>query len=106
MPRVKFLQDFQGRETAEVFYRLGQEVDLPDHVAARLIADRRAELVQAEPVVEEPAAIATSHFYGPVYVGATEPHFADEPQAKEPEPVEDVITTETIKPKRGKRGKK
>jgi hypothetical protein len=49
--QVKFLQDFQGRETKEVFYRSGQEVDLPDHIAQQLLADRRVELVKPAEVV-------------------------------------------------------
>ena len=48
--KVKFLQDFQGSETREVFYRKGQEADLPDSIAQRLVTDRRAE--QVAPVVE------------------------------------------------------
>jgi hypothetical protein len=43
--KVRFLQDFQGRETREVFYKQGQEVELPDHIAESLLADRRVELV-------------------------------------------------------------
>lgn len=45
MKKVKFLQDFQGRETREVFYKQGQEVELDDHIAQQLLADRRVELV-------------------------------------------------------------
>lgn len=43
--KVKFLQDFQGKETREVFYKQGQEAELPDHLAEQLLADRRVELV-------------------------------------------------------------
>jgi hypothetical protein len=57
---IKFLQDFQGVETGGVFYRLGQVVILENSVAARLVNDKRAELIEVippvpvEPVVEEP----------------------------------------------------
>jgi hypothetical protein len=45
MKKVRFLQDFQGRETNEVFYKKGQEVELPDSQTQILLADRRVELV-------------------------------------------------------------
>jgi hypothetical protein len=129
MPKVKFLQDFQGRETGEVFYKLGQEATLPDHMTAVLIADRRAELVK-----EADKPIVFDNTYGLVTVTSfedvttttpapeySEPDIFVEPQAEEiqvaamedflkleekDEPIEDVTTTETIKPKRSKRGKK
>ena len=44
--KIKFLQDFQGVETQGVFYRLGQVVDIDNGLAPRLIADKRAELVE------------------------------------------------------------
>jgi hypothetical protein len=106
MPKVKFLQDFQGRETGEVFYKLGQEATLPDHMTAVLIADRRAELVKdtSAPVVYENVTDVETVTPAPEY---TEPDIFVEPQQEEtPEVIEDVITTETIKPKRSKRGKK
>lgn len=48
--KIKFLQDFRGRETDEVFYKFGDEVDLPDGVATRLVNDGRAEFVKVEVV--------------------------------------------------------
>lgn len=44
--KIKFLQDFQGVETGGVFYKLGQIVDLDYGVASRLVADKRAVLVE------------------------------------------------------------
>jgi hypothetical protein len=53
--RVKFIQDFQGVETGEVFYHNGQEVDLPDNQADRLLRDKRVGLLRPEePKAEEP----------------------------------------------------
>jgi hypothetical protein len=107
MPKVKFLQDFQGRETGEVFYKLGQEATLPDHMTAVLVADRRAELVKEAdaPVVYENVTDVETVTPAPEY---SEPDIFVEPQAEEEAPptVEDVITTAAIKPKRSKRGKK
>jgi hypothetical protein len=95
MPKVKFLQDFQGKETREVFYKFGQEVELPDHMTAVLIADRRVELVREE---DAPAYYET----GTGDVVYAEPDIFVEPQAEE---IQDVTTTESA-PKRSKRGKK
>jgi hypothetical protein len=104
MPKVKFLQDFQGKETNEIFYKLGQVADLPDHMTAVLVADRRAEVVKEEdaPVVFVDAADMTITDI-PIY---SEPDIFVEPQEEKPEAIEDVATTETITPKRSKRGKK
>jgi len=44
--KILFLQDFQGVETGNVFYQRGQIVQLDDGVAARLVADKRAELIE------------------------------------------------------------
>jgi hypothetical protein len=114
MPKVKFLQDFQGKETGEIFYKQGQVADLPDHMTAILVADRRAELVQGppktfeefvEPVVyENVTGVDMTITDVPIY---SEPDIFVEPQEEEkPEVIEDVITTEKVQPKRGKRGKK
>lgn len=85
--KVKFLQDFQGRETKEVFYRQGQEAELSDSVAQRLIADRRVVLVHApEPVVFENVT------------GVEIQYFDNEPQFEN--------AAEPPKTQRGKRGKK
>lgn len=46
--RVKFLQDFQGVETGEVFYLRGQVINLPDTQAERLLRDERVALMPAE----------------------------------------------------------
>jgi hypothetical protein len=120
MPKVKFLQDFQGKETGEIFYKQGQVADLPDHMTAILVADRRAELVKEDdaPIVyenvngaqigyadEEKSQLVSIDFTDtPIY---SEPDIFVEPQEEEkPEVIEDVITTEKVQPKRGKRGKK
>ena len=47
MPKIKFLQDFQGKETREVFYKEGQEVELDDSLTSVLVKEGRAALVQA-----------------------------------------------------------
>lgn len=46
MQKVKFLQDFQGRETKEVFYKAGQVADLSDELIDQLVKDKRVELVK------------------------------------------------------------
>lgn len=55
--KLKFLQDFQGRETKEIFYVKGQEVDFDAEIAAVLVRDNRAvEIVEPievrQPVIE------------------------------------------------------
>ncbi len=45
MRKVKFLTDFRGRETNEVYYIKDSIVELEDSVALRLIEDKRAVLV-------------------------------------------------------------
>jgi hypothetical protein len=44
--KILFLQDFQGVETGNIFYQRGQIVVLDNGVATRLIADKRAELIE------------------------------------------------------------
>jgi hypothetical protein len=108
MPKVKFLQDFQGKETGEIFYKLGQVADLPDHMTAILVADRRAELVKGITLdIEfENDPIATAETAPAV----TDMTITDTPIYSEPdiavETIEDVTTTEKVQPKRSKRGKK
>lgn len=51
--RVKFLQDFQGRETKEIFYAKGQEEELDSDIAASLLRDGFVEPIEVrEPVIE------------------------------------------------------
>lgn len=52
--KIKFLQDFRGRETNEQFFERGQVAEFEDGVASRLVADGRAEFV---PVVVEVAPV-------------------------------------------------
>lgn len=60
--KVRFLQDFQGVETGNVFYQKDGEYELPDRVAERLVKDGRAEYVpgrgveshNVEPQFEQP----------------------------------------------------
>lgn len=90
---VKFLQDFQGRETNEQFYKLGEVVDLPSHIADRLLTDKRVEPVNPAPRLDvefehDPIATAETVPY--------EPHPVDEP----------VIEEEAPKPAPRKRGRK
>lgn len=47
--KVKFLQDFQGRETREVFYKQGEVVELGDATADLLLKYGRVELVKDAP---------------------------------------------------------
>ena len=50
--RIKFLKDFRGKDTKEVFYPAGSVVEIPDEVATRLAADGFAEVFTgAETVV-------------------------------------------------------
>jgi hypothetical protein len=83
MTKVKFIQDFQGVETGGVFYTKGQVVSFDFSVAARLIADKRAELIEEK-------------HYG----GQAEPELRHDEEIY-PAPVEQV---EVIQPK--KRGRK
>lgn len=74
MAKVKFLQDFQGSETREVFYRKSQEVELPDSMAARLVADRRAEFVDNPVVLENVNEVQVEyHDLEPQFENAAEP---------------------------------
>lgn len=55
--RIKFLQDFQGRETKNIFYVKGQEVELDVETADLLVRENRAvEVVEPievrQPVIE------------------------------------------------------
>ena len=45
MSKVRFLQDFQGKETREVFYKKDQVVEIDDNLVDRLVSDGRAERV-------------------------------------------------------------
>ena len=53
MKKVRFLQDFQGRETNERFFLKDSEIDLDDHMASVLVKEKRAEYVL--PVGANPA---------------------------------------------------
>jgi len=59
MSKVKFLQDFQGVETNNVFYLRGQVVDVSEGVASRCVADGRAENTTEDLTAPEPAAPAS-----------------------------------------------
>jgi len=45
MIKVKFLQDFQGKETNEAFYKKDQEAELNDFLADLLVKENRAVYV-------------------------------------------------------------
>ena len=47
--RVKFLQDFQGRETKNIFYKNNEVVDLDAETAELLVREKRAVLF-VEPI--------------------------------------------------------
>ena len=71
MKKVKFLKDFQGRETNERFFLKDTEVELEDHMADLLVKEKRAEFI--------------------VSVGANpanEPQFEEVPPMQEETPVE------------------
>jgi hypothetical protein len=57
--KVKFLQDFQGRETRNIFYLKGAEVEVETEIALQLIQDKFAvdvtpiEAEQPEPEAAE-----------------------------------------------------
>lgn len=56
--KVKFLVDFRGRETGEVFYRAGDVADIEPLPARQLIGNGCA--IEIEPVIvadEKPVAI-------------------------------------------------
>lgn len=50
MTKVKFFNDFQGVETNNVFYPAGIH-DVPEHVADRVVKDKRAEYVEGRGTV-------------------------------------------------------
>ena len=43
--KIRFLQDYRGKHTAEVYFTAGTEEVFDDKIAAALIADGRAEEV-------------------------------------------------------------
>lgn len=47
--QVKFLQDFQGRETKNIFYKNNEVVDLDAETAELLVREKRAVLF-VEPI--------------------------------------------------------
>lgn len=49
MTQVKFLVDYRGKLTEEQFYQAGAIADFDAAIAARLVEDERAELVEPEP---------------------------------------------------------
>ena len=95
---IKFLQDFQGTETNNIFYLRGQVVDVPEGVASRCILDERAvraegdelQAIYEEAVTEEKPVI--------------DEVVADEPI--EGEPIMTSATNGTDAPSTGKRGRK
>lgn len=45
MTKVKFLRDFRGVETGEVYYKKGETGEIEDKWLERLIQDKRAVIV-------------------------------------------------------------
>ena len=45
MAKVKFLQDFRGVETGEVYYKKGDIGEVEDEWLERLVQDKRAVIV-------------------------------------------------------------
>lgn len=85
MQKVKFLQDFQGRETGENFYKQGQEVELPDNVVSVLLADGRVELVKQAAKFVSGATISVGGDWKDGGSGSSTP-WRDEPEAEEEAP--------------------
>lgn len=83
--KVKFLQDFQGKETKEVFYRKDEVAEVADELIDQLLADKRVELV--EPVIEMASEPQFENAY-----------FGSQPEA---EPRQDEVKFE--KQKRGRK---
>ena len=84
MSKVRFLQDFQGKETREQFHKQGEEVEIDDSLIDQLVTDGRVEVIAAP--------VADVHKAG----GAVEVVEHDEvlPVVEvEPEPVEEVPPT-------------
>ncbi len=55
---VRFLVDFRGKLTNEVFYQQGSEADINISAAALLVEQERAAYIKAEEVTEEPTETA------------------------------------------------
>ena len=53
--RMRFLRGFRGRLTGERFYQAGDEAEIEDTAAQRLIQQGVAEQVQPDPEPEAPA---------------------------------------------------
>ena len=95
MPKIKFLQDFQGKETKEIFYKQGQEVELDDNLTSRLVQEGRAEYVQASAPIHYGAQVTEEPRDDEVIFEELTFEVEEVPPDPEPEP----------KPK-AKRGKK
>ena len=52
--RIKFLQDFQGRETKNIFYKNNEVVDLDAETAELLVREKRAVLFVDPVEVRQP----------------------------------------------------
>ena len=79
--KVKFLQDFQGKETREQFYKKDAVVEIADELLDRLITDGRVELVTFD------LAMASEPQFENVYYGAQA-----EPEIRNDEVLHDVMT--------------
>lgn len=92
---VEFLQDFQGRETKEVFYKRGQQVDLPENMASVLQRDGRVRIVAGTPSDSSPAQM--SEGVEAVHYGAQK-----EPELRnDEEKYEQMVAGEEIQPQEG-----
>jgi hypothetical protein len=52
MTKVKFLMDYRGALTEELYYLAGAEVEFEDDVAAQLVKQKRAEFVRTQPAAD------------------------------------------------------
>lgn len=101
MKEVRFLQDFQGVETRNVFYKSGSVHSFEDDLADRLIVDGRAKSTFIHSYVDE-----TAQFENAATPPHEEKHYGGQAESaprhdEELYPVEQV---EVIQPK--KRGRK
>lgn len=92
--KVKFLRDFQGRATREVFYKKGQEVELDSSAADAVVAEGVAEYVTGSRFDVEPQFEQAEE---PPHYGAQA-----EPELRHDDEIHDVMTS---KPK-AKRSRK
>lgn len=58
MKKVRFLMDYRGKLTGEIFYTKGEVAEFEAGVAAALVEDKRAEYVNEKATKTAPAQSA------------------------------------------------